>query len=223
MAEQSLTSTERVNPAALAVEDAARALSLLVDANGQRRDRRKDQQYLTWKSCAKKSGAWKAERQRVLHEANLARSQSHKDRPGAGAQERPSTDCGRSIRRRRSLGTNDGQSWFLGKIRRKGSVTCACTFCAGWHGHALLRDHVAMTGQPPFEALAAASHPPQAHVTDPLRHAVAWRVFSAVILRPRLRGRRISPFGRPRFFARFRSLRMTSPAWSRNSVTMPPS
>ena len=168
VAEQSLTSTERVNPAALAVEDAARALSLLVDANGQRRDRRKDQQYLTWKSCAKKSGAWKAERQRVLDEANLARSPSHKDRPGAGAQERPSTDCGRSIRRRRSLGTNDGQSWFLGKIRRKGSVTCACTFCAGWHGHALLRDHVAMTGQPPFEALAAASHPPQVHVTEAL-------------------------------------------------------
>ena len=32
MAEQSLTSTERVNPAALAVEDAARALGLPVDA-----------------------------------------------------------------------------------------------------------------------------------------------------------------------------------------------
>ena len=32
MAEQSLTSTERVNPAALAVEDAARALGLSVDA-----------------------------------------------------------------------------------------------------------------------------------------------------------------------------------------------
>jgi len=32
VAEQSLTSTERVNPAALAVEDAARALGLSVDA-----------------------------------------------------------------------------------------------------------------------------------------------------------------------------------------------
>ena len=32
MAEQSLTSTERVNPAALAVEDAARALGLPMDA-----------------------------------------------------------------------------------------------------------------------------------------------------------------------------------------------
>jgi hypothetical protein len=32
VAEQSLTSTERVNPAALAVEDAARALGLPVDA-----------------------------------------------------------------------------------------------------------------------------------------------------------------------------------------------
>ena len=32
MAEQSLTSTERMNPAALAVEDAARALGLPVDA-----------------------------------------------------------------------------------------------------------------------------------------------------------------------------------------------
>ena len=32
MAEQSLTSTERMNPAALAVEDAARALGLSVDA-----------------------------------------------------------------------------------------------------------------------------------------------------------------------------------------------
>ena len=32
MAEPSLTSTERVNPAALAVEDAARALGLSVDA-----------------------------------------------------------------------------------------------------------------------------------------------------------------------------------------------
>ena len=32
MAEQNLTSTERVNPAALAVEDAARALGLPVDA-----------------------------------------------------------------------------------------------------------------------------------------------------------------------------------------------
>ena len=32
MAEQSLTSTERVNPAALAVEDAARAMGLPVDA-----------------------------------------------------------------------------------------------------------------------------------------------------------------------------------------------
>ena len=32
MTEQSLTSTERVNPAALAVEDAARALNLPVDA-----------------------------------------------------------------------------------------------------------------------------------------------------------------------------------------------
>jgi len=32
VAEQNLTSTERVNPAALAVEDAARALGLPVDA-----------------------------------------------------------------------------------------------------------------------------------------------------------------------------------------------
>ena len=32
MAEQNLTSTERVNPAALAVEDAARALGLPADA-----------------------------------------------------------------------------------------------------------------------------------------------------------------------------------------------
>jgi len=32
VAEQSLTSTERMNPAALAVEDAARALGLPVDA-----------------------------------------------------------------------------------------------------------------------------------------------------------------------------------------------
>jgi len=32
VAEQSLTSTERVNPAALAVEDAARALGLPMDA-----------------------------------------------------------------------------------------------------------------------------------------------------------------------------------------------
>jgi len=32
VAEQSLTSTERVNPAALAVEDAARAMGLLADA-----------------------------------------------------------------------------------------------------------------------------------------------------------------------------------------------
>ena len=32
MAEQNLTSTERINPAALAVEDVARALGLAVDA-----------------------------------------------------------------------------------------------------------------------------------------------------------------------------------------------
>jgi len=48
---------------------------------------------------------------------------------------------------------------------RKGSVTCACTFCAGWHGHALLRDHVAMTGQAPFEAHGHATA--RDHATPP--------------------------------------------------------
>ena len=43
-------------------------------------------------------------------------------------------------------------------------------------------------------------------------------VFSVVILRPRLRGRRILSFGRPRFFARSRSLKMTSLAWHAKHV-----
>jgi len=73
--------------------------------NGQRRDLTQDQRYLIWRSCARQSGAWQAEEQRLRDSANRARSESQKGIPRAVASERRPTDCGQTFTAPRARGS----------------------------------------------------------------------------------------------------------------------
>lgn len=71
--------------------------------NGERRDLTADQRYLIWKSCARQSGQWDAINQQIQQQANDSRSQSQKK---TICQDRPSTDCGRSMPAPRGCGSS---------------------------------------------------------------------------------------------------------------------
>lgn len=78
--------------------------------NGQRRDLTQDQRYLIWKSCAAKSGQWKAQQQRLQEEASRARSRATAMQPrsedGTFVDDTgPSTDCGRTGAKPRGRGS----------------------------------------------------------------------------------------------------------------------
>jgi ParB family chromosome partitioning protein len=69
--------------------------------NGERRDLTKDQRYLIWKSCSKRSGEWDAIHKRVQERANQSRSKLKK------IHDRPSTDCGHSSAAPRGRGSTE--------------------------------------------------------------------------------------------------------------------
>lgn len=62
--------------------------------NGQRRDLTADQRYLIWKSCAKKSGQWQAQRRQADDEPDHSCQESRGRSPGSVRPHRLSTSCG---------------------------------------------------------------------------------------------------------------------------------